>query len=163
MTKNFISDDKIFWWTTRFQATTSKTLNIFNGTFNKAHSIEPHFLLVLFVDEIMISQVLSHGNSHKSKANRINHPYQMAMTVKKTLLRKIPTQKDVKLENPPKPKPGCQSEDKRRIQFNTKRQGREKGTRRWDGCRLFSVGCFLCDRCLSVLTCSDKLPTFQPN
>lgn len=41
---------------------------------------------------------------------------------KKNSLWKIPTQKDVKLENPPKPKPGCQSEDRtiRRIQFKGK-------------------------------------------
>lgn len=43
-------------------------------------------------------------------------------TRKKSSLREIPTQKDVKLENPPKPKPGCQSEDKRRIQFDVERQ-----------------------------------------
>lgn len=39
---------------------------------------------------------------------------------KKTSLWKVSTQKDVKLENPPKPEPGCQSEDGRWIPFNGK-------------------------------------------
>lgn len=60
------------------------------------------------------------ATSNKTEINQVNRPYQMA-TVKreKNRFEKSQTQKDVKLENPPKPKPGFQSEARAKKSKNS--------------------------------------------
>lgn len=62
----------------------------------------------------------------RKRGNRINHPYQMAASErkKKSTERNPRTQKDVKLENPRKPEPGCQrtkteADDDEEEEFNS--------------------------------------------
>lgn len=74
---------------------------------------------------LMMSAVNELSNQHAGNTRGAKSTVLPLSTWRK-IHSEIPNVKDVKLTNPPKPKPGCQSEDRGRIQFDANQKSRQQ-------------------------------------